>query len=99
MTKSTHDSSLNKKNCDWFEQVNAEENALGSNKTTKENRKRHRPIDDDNDSGTHSILKCNKNQQRLVKCTNCDQSNPPPDLTEKVKCVTKHRLQFFCYAL
>ena len=28
-----------------------------------------------------------KNQQRLVICTNCDQSNPLPDLTEKVKCV------------
>ena len=40
LTESTHDCS-NDKNCDWFEQVNAEENALGSNKTTKENRKRH----------------------------------------------------------
>ena len=89
LTESTHDSSSNENNCDWFEQVNAEENALGSNKTTttKENRKRHRPIDDDNDNGTHSISKCNKNQQRLVKCTNCDQSNPLPDLTEKVKCI------------
>ena len=89
-TENTHDSSSNEKNCDWFEQVNVEENALGSNKTTKENRKRHRPIDNDNDNGTHSISKCNKNQQRLVKCTNCDQSNRLPDLTKKVKCVIIH---------
>ena len=39
--ESTHDSSSNEKNCDWYEQANAEENVLGSNKTTKENCKRH----------------------------------------------------------
>ena len=67
-TESTHDSSSNEKNCDWFEQVNAEKNALVSNKTTKENRKRYRPINDDNDNAIHSISKSNKNQQRMVKC-------------------------------
>ena len=46
LTESTHDSSSNDKNCDWFEQVNAEENALRSNKTTRENRKRHRLTDE-----------------------------------------------------
>ena len=39
---------------------------LGSNKTKKENRKRHRPINDDDDNRIYSISKCNKYQQRLV---------------------------------
>ena len=71
-----------KKDCNWFKQVNAEVNALGSNNTTKQNRIRHRPTDYDSDNGNHSILKCNRNQQNLVKCTNCDQSNPFPELTK-----------------
>ena len=91
-------SSSIEKNCGWFEQVNAEENALGSNKTTQENRKRHRLIDYDNDNGIHSISKCNKNQQRMVKYTCRDQLNPLPELTKKVKCVNID-CEFFLDAL
>ena len=59
-------------------------NALGSNKTTKEKRKRHKSIDDDNDNGILSNSICSKNQSRMVKCTKCDLSNPQPEVTEKV---------------
>ena len=79
LTETTFDSSSIDKNCDWFEKVNATENALGRKKTTEENRKRHKSIGDDNDNGIYSISKCNKNQPRLVKCTNCNQSNPLPN--------------------